>query len=142
MLEEVRRIDILKIDKKLQNTRLNGAAWIINYAEDHGLEEAKKELGRRGATYIPFEVPSNAVEKFCGDVKCEMLDCVLVLASSILVDKFEFDSDKLAEFIDMFNERADCIGEDYVTWFDILNQIEEDTGIHMEMKFLEGKNNV
>ena len=131
----------MKIDKKLQNARLNGAAWIINYAEDHGLEEARKELGRRGATYIPFEVPSRTIDKFCGDVKCEMLDCVLVLASTILIDKFDFDSEQLAKFIDAFNERADCIGEDYVTWFDLLNQIEEDTGLILDMKFLGDNKN-
>ena len=43
-----------------------------------------------------------------------------------MADKFDFDADQLKIFDENLNFRADCLTEDYTTWKDQIDTLNED----------------
>lgn len=67
-------------------------------------------------------------------VKLNTLDTVLILAAVTLRDTFDFGQKRVQRFVDKFNEKAECIMEDYCTWEDNIKILEEETGIHLTIR--------
>ena len=55
----------------------------------------------------------------------------LGLTLLILNDKFDFDPDKLEQFIDAYKELLDCYNKGHLTFDDIVDTIKTETGIEI-----------
>lgn len=115
--------------KKDEQLRREGMAYALRVAEKEGIEGLREELERRNATGIPMSVSNAELHKFSQAVKHNVVFYVSVLARGVLVDKFDFDADQLKQFNEAFNFRADCLSEDYTTWQDQIDTLNEEIGL-------------
>ena len=123
-----------KVDKKIHEYRMAGAAWILDMVKKDGIEAAEKELERRGAEFIPMEINNEALKEFEERVKNHTIDTICLLSAATLRDEFGFGKERLKRFVERFNEKSDCICEDYVTWNDIIEQMKEETWIDFNIR--------
>lgn len=123
-----------KVDKKIHEYRMAGAAWILDIAKKDGIESAEKELERRGAEFIPMEINNVALKEFEERVKNNTIDTICLLSAATLRDEFGFGKERLKRFVERFNEKSDCICENYVTWNDMIEQMKEETGIDFNIR--------
>ena len=127
---------------KLSNeelARFSGAEWMVRYVKEHGLEEAEKELERRGVRHIPLGVKEQDLKNFSEREKSNTIATVLMMSAMVLRDEFGFGRDRMNKFIDRFNKKTSCLVEGYVYWKDMQQTIAEETGILIPLpdEFLE-----
>ena len=128
------RSSMAKVDKKIHEYRMSGASWILDIVKKDGIEAAENELKRRGADFIPMEINNDALKDFETRVKGRTIDTICLLSAVTLRDEFGFGKDRLRRFVERFNEKADCLGDDYVTWGDMIEQMKEETGIDFDIR--------
>ena len=118
---------------KEELARFGGANWMLEYAKEHGLDEAEKELERRGIRNMPLKLKDSDVGVFVNTERINILNCFVVITLGILMDEFEFTDMECRRFADRFNFRASCILEDYVGWRDLRDSIEAELGIRIPL---------
>ncbi len=123
-----------RIDKKMHEYRMSGARWMLDYIKEHGIEAAEKELKVRGAVFLPMEISTKQLDDMVDRVKMNTLDTVLILSAVTLRDAFDFGETRIQRFIDKFNEKTECLVDDYCTWEDNIKMLEEETGIHLGIR--------
>ena len=62
-----------------------------------------------------------------------VLNTVLLLSVSVMLDEFEFTQDMLIRFIERFNNRSDCLDGDYVRWEEIQNTLQEEINLKLPL---------
>ena len=124
---------------KEELARFSGAEWMVRYVKEHGLEEAEKELERRGVRHIPLGVKEQDLKNFSEREKRNTIATVLMMSAMVLRDEFGFGRDRMNKFIDRFNKKTSCLVEGYVYWKDMQQTIAEETGILIPLpdEFLE-----
>ena len=123
-----------KIDKKMHEYRMSGARWMLDYIKENSIEAAEKELKVRGAVFFPMEISTKQLDDMVDRVKMNTLDTVLILSALTLRDAFDFGEKRIQRFIDKFNEKTECLVDDYCTWEDNIKMLEEETGIHLGIR--------
>lgn len=124
-----------KINKKINEYRLDGARWILDYAKENGLEKAENELRRRGVyKTIPLEIPIELINEFENESRDRITNTILLMSCCVLRDEYDFGKQRIERFISRFNEKIDAICDDYVSWKDLADNMQEELGI----KFLLG----
>lgn len=63
------------------------------------------------------------------------LDTVLIMVEWVLHDKLGFGRIRLNRFKEWFNDAADSLDRDYISWGDIRKALEEETGITTEINW-------
>lgn len=114
---------------KEECARYSGAEWLLRLAKEKGLEEAEKELERRGIRNIPLGVKKSDVDNMYVSERANIILCMTLISAVTLYDEFNFNVDELNKFINRFNIKADCLSKDYVTWENLQQNIKEETGI-------------
>ena len=118
---------------KEELARFSGAEWMVRYVKEHGLEEAEKELERRGVRHIPLGVKEQDLKNFSEREKRNTIATVLMMSAMVLRDEFGFGRDRMNKFIDRFNKKTSCLVEGYVYWKDMQQTIAEETGIFIPL---------
>ena len=106
---------------------------MVRYVKEHGLEEAEKELERRGVRHIPLGVKEQDLKNFSEREKRNTIATVLMMSAMVLRDEFGFGRDRMNKFIDRFNKKTSCLVEGYVYWKDMQQTIAEETGIFIPL---------
>jgi predicted transcriptional regulator len=118
---------------KEETARFSGADWMLRYAEEHGLDEARKELERRGVRQIPLKMKDEDVLNLYQNERKNITACILTLAVSTLRDEYGFSTERVRRFIERFNLKAACIAEDYVSFEDLQESIHQETGVYITL---------
>lgn len=119
---------------KEEQARREGMSYALRYAKEHGLEALEQDLKKRGAYNIPIRISDKELKEFTDNAKMMLLDTVLILSSMTLHDEFGFGKERLSRFIERFNQKAECIGEDYTSWQDQIDILKEDCGIEFQLR--------
>ena len=114
---------------KEETARFSGAAWMLRYAKEHGLEEAEKELDNRGIRYIPLAVKDSDLKAFSDREKKNTIATMILMSVMTLRDEFGFGYDRINKFIRRFNKKTECLVDGYVYWKDLQQTILKETGI-------------
>lgn len=112
--------------KKEEQMRREGMAYALRVAKERGVDGLEKELDRRNATEVPIRISTSQLKEFSQLVKHNVIFYMGVLTKGVLADKFDFDADQLKIFDENLNFRADCLTEDYTTWKDQIDTLNED----------------
>lgn len=112
--------------KKEEQMRREGMAYALRVAKERGVDGLEKELDRRNATEVPIRISTSQLKEFSQLVKHNVIFYMGVLTRGVLADKFDFDADQLKIFDENLNFRADCLTEDYTTWKDQIDTLNED----------------
>ena len=118
---------------KEELARFSGAEWMVRYVKENGLEEAEKELERRGVRHIPLGVKEQDLKNFSEREKRNTIATVLMMSAMVLRDEFGFGRDRMNKFIDRFNKKTSCLVEGYVYWKDMQQTFAEETGIFIPL---------
>ena len=118
---------------KEELARYQGANWILDKIKAAGIEEAEKELIKRGARNMPLAVKESDLRKFEQTEKANTIKSVLLISIYCIHDAYDFDEKEINEFIKLFNSRADSLVKNYVSWKDIQQTMAEETGIWIPM---------
>lgn len=118
---------------KEELARYQGANWMLDKIKAVGIEEAEKELIRRGARNIPLAVKDSDLHKFEQSEKSNTIKSMLLFSIYCMYDEFGLDVEQINKFIARFNARAECLVKNYVSWKDIQQTMSEETGIFIPM---------
>lgn len=67
-------------------------------------------------------------------MKKNTLDTVLLLSAVTLRDEFDFGEKRARRFIHRFNEKADCIVTDNLSWDDCKEIVEDELKIKLDIR--------
>lgn len=123
-----------KSDMKIHEQRMSGAAWMLEFIKNNGIEAAEDELARRKAIFIPLEVSKDALEKSIIAIKNNTIDTICLLSAATLHDEFGFGHDRLMRFVERFNLKTDCLVDDKVSWGDYIEALKDETGIGFSIR--------
>jgi hypothetical protein len=112
--------------KKEEQMRREGMAYALRVAKERGIDGLEEELEKRNATEVPIRISTSQLKEFSQLVKHNVIFYMGVLTRGVLADKFDFDADQLKIFDENLNFRADCLTEDYTTWKDQIDTLNED----------------
>lgn len=124
---------------KEEQARFSGADWMVRYAKKHGLEEAEKELERRGVRNMPLRLNNSDVEVFMAAERQNIINYMLVDTILTLHDVFDFEREQCKEFIERWNDNMACLADGYVDWRELRDTINEEIGIWIPLSDKEGK---
>ena len=114
--------------------RNEGMLYAFNYAKDNGLDALEKEVKLRGLTNIPTQVNTKVINECIENIKNNTCDTFAILMVSVLHDEFGFGQQRCQKAIDRFMLKAECLGDNYVTWQDYIDMIKEELNIQMDIR--------
>ena len=118
---------------KEELARYEGANWILEKVKAEGIEAAEKDLEMRGARNIPLKVKQSDLHKFEVSEKANTIKSMLLISIYCIHDAYDFDEKEINKFINLFNSRAECLVDKWVSWKDIQQTMAEETGIFIPM---------
>ena len=122
-----------------QAGREDGLLLAEKIVKEGGLESLQEEIRYRGITKIHTQLAKKEIEKATMQIKLNTLDTVLLLAVSTIRDEFEFGAKRLKRLIERMERKSACLLEDMATWEDFRKQMEEETGIEINVRESNGK---
>ena len=113
--------------------RFSGANWALAMCEKNGIEYCRKELDQRGTLNIPLAISKAALHEFENRTRLNILNTVLLMSVSVMLDEFEFDRDMLARFIDRFNLKTECLNDDFINWEELQGTLDKEINIKLPL---------
>ena len=117
--------------------RNEGMQFALRIAKEGGIEALEKEAKFRQVTNLPSDVKMESARKAFTQIRENTADLVMAMTLATLRDEFGFGTKRLQRYIERFEGKMDCINEDYVTWMDIVDNIEEETGVKLSIDALD-----
>ena len=117
--------------------RNEGTQFALRIAKEGGIEALEKEAKFRQVTNLPSDVKMESARKAFTQIRENTADLVMAMTLATLRDEFGFGTKRLQRYIERFEGKMDCINEDYVTWVDIVDNIEEETGVKLSINALD-----
>lgn len=114
--------------------RNEGMLYAFNYAKEHGIDALEEEIKLRRLTNLPTKVSTKAMNECVINIKNNVVDTFVILLVSTLRDELGFGEKSIQRVIDRFNQKAECIGENYVTWQDLIDDIREELGFELGIR--------
>lgn len=71
------------------------------------------------------------VDKALVPIKEMTIRTILAMSVATLRDEYGFGKERLQRFINRFMIKTDCMSEGWLTWKDLCDNIEEETGIQI-----------
>ena len=118
---------------KEETARFSGAAWMLRYVKEHGVEAAEKELDNRGIRHIPLAVKEADLQAFSNREKKNTIATMILMTCATLHDEYGFGFDRMNRFIKRFNEKTKCLVDNYVYWKDLQERIKQETGLFIPL---------
>lgn len=122
-----------RLDKE-EIARRDGMAYALRIAKEKGIEGLEEEIKYRNITEIPIAIKRDKLNECIENIKLNTIDTILVLSAVTLRDEFGFGKARLTRFIERFNLKTDCLVEDYCTWDDLRQNLEEECGIRLSIR--------
>lgn len=122
-----------RLDKE-EVARRDGMAYALRIAKEKGIEGLEEEIKYRNITEIPIAIKRDKLNECIENIKLNTIDTILILSAVTLRDEFGFGKARLARFIERFNLKTDCLVEDYCTWDDLRQNLEEECGIRLSIR--------
>jgi len=101
--------------------------------EEKGLEATQKDLEERGIRKLPLAVNKQDIRRFEEYEKRNTMATVLMMACVTLRDEYGFGPDRMKRFVQRFNNKTECLVGNFVSWTDLQQTIEEETGLHLPL---------
>ncbi len=98
-----------------------------------GVEELNKEMQFRNITKINSRLTYREIDTGIEDIKALTIQTVLTMALGTLYSEFGFGEKRLNRFRDVFMEATKSLNSGIVTWTDICYNIEDLTGVHVDL---------
>ena len=117
--------------------RNEGMQFALRIAKERGIEALEKEAKFRQVTNLPSDVKMESARKAFTQIRENTADLVMAMTLATLRDEFGFGAKRLQRYIERFEGKMVCINEDYVTWMDIVDNIEEETGVKLSINALD-----
>ena len=117
--------------------RNEGMQFALRIAKEGGIEALEKEAKFRQVTNLPSDIKMESARKAFTQIRENTADLVMAMTLATLRDEFGFGAKRLQRYIERFEGKMDCINEDYVTWVDIVDNIEEETGVKLSINALD-----
>ena len=128
--------------------RTEGLAWALSLIEsaetiEQGVENLRKEVRFRRATFIPLEIPAIRIREANKMLARRMLSTVLVVVIKVLDDEYGWKKKRLSEFISFFTKHTVCFedtdpyGDRYIELSDYAEYFKEKYDIEFSDEQLE-----
>lgn len=114
---------------KEEQARFSGANWLLELAKTKGLDEAEKELERRGIRNMPLKLKDADVDVFVNTERQNIVNCLLIDTIATLHDEFDFEKEQCERFINRWNTKVSCLAEGYTNWKDLRQTVYDEMGI-------------
>ena len=126
---------------KEERLRAEGMAYCMRFLEGHDNDVAalKADIKRRGAYGIPIGVTPKQEREFCDGVKKAVLDTVLLMSMAVLHDTFGFGRDRVARFVEAFNNASELLQDDCINWTELQQGIADQLGFVRGIRWLNGE---
>lgn len=127
-MEEIRMARM----SKEEQARREGMAYALRFAREKGLDALEADLKMRNAIDLPLMVSKADLDKFSDNVKYNTVLYVKILMAVTMHDEFGFGNKRIKQMFERFDNKAECIAEDYSTWEEQISIIAEECGIDMD----------
>lgn len=101
---------------KEEQARREGMAYALRFAREKGLDALEADLKMRNAIDLPLRVSKADLDKFSDNVKYNTVLYVKILMAVTMHDEFGFGNKRIKQMFERFDNKAECIAEDYSTW--------------------------
>lgn len=134
----------MKLSKEEQARRA-GMAYAFKIAKEKGIDGLEQELKRRGALYAPCFLTQKELDDFTNRVKVHAIGTITAMAEYVLRNKFDFgncgkngEMGRMDKFKYWMNFYAESVIEDYLTIDDMVENLNEETGIDLFFRKNDG----
>lgn len=124
-------------EKNEEIARREGMAYALKIAQEKGVDGLIEELKFRNITQISVAVSREACNLCITKIKENTIDTILVLMAATLHDEFGFGGKRVQQAINRFEEKAECLNEDYCTWEDHIQMIKDEMGIELRIRMFD-----
>lgn len=124
--------------KDYQKGRNDGLAFALKIVREGGQDALEEEIRQRGVTGIHVNLTQEELIQALNPIKGTLVRTILAMSVAALRDEYGFGRERLQRFINRFMQKTDCLTDDYVTWKDICENIEEETGIVFSSEGMPG----
>lgn len=125
---------------KIEQARWDGFNRACRIAKEQGVDALLEEQKRRGVSKISVVIPEAEFRAQMNLWKSNCLQTVLLMSIAVLHDEFDFGGRKrIPRFIKRFNQKSECLADDYLKWHDIAEQMVEETGIRCDLSFFKNE---
>ena len=111
---------------KEEQARREGMAYALRFAREKGLDALEADLKMRNAIDLPLRVSKADLDKFSDNVKYNTVLYVKILMAVTMHDEFGFGNKRIKQMFERFDNKAECIAEDYSTWEEQISIIAEE----------------
>lgn len=122
------------MNNKEEKARREGMSYALKVAKEKGIEGLEADLKLRNAVNLPVPVSRKAFNECIKSIRDDVVDTFVILLAATLHDEFGFGEKRVQRALDRFNLKAECIGEDYCTWSDMIETIKEELNIELEIR--------
>ena len=116
---------------KLYEGRIQGMYYAYEQIKKNGLEDFQKELQFRQSFGVKTLNTKKELMEYADEIIPRSMQVILIFAVAVLHDEFGFGEKRCKQFIDRFNLKTTCLAENYLTWDEQVQVIEEEIGIHV-----------
>lgn len=118
--------------KDYQKGRNDGLALAMKIVREGGKDALEEEMRVRGVTGINVNLTEKELVQALLPIKEMTIRTVLAMSLAVLRDEFGFGKARLQKFMDRFTEKSACLSGGWVSWADICQNIQAETGIEID----------
>lgn len=122
------------MNKREEKARREGMSYALRVAKEKGIDGLEEDLKLRGAVNLPIPVSKDAFNECISSIRNDTVDLFIVMLASTLHDEFGFGQKRVQRAIDRFNFKCECLADDYLTWNDIKENIQEELNLTLDAK--------
>jgi hypothetical protein len=115
--------------------REDGLKLALDIVRERGVEGLEEEIRFRNITGLHTSLASKDLDKASAKIKNMTVDTVTVMSVAVLRDEFGYGTKRCKRFIDRMNLKAECLMDNMVSWKDFIDDIEEDLGISLRIRW-------
>lgn len=101
--------------------------------KEEGADALEKEMKFRNVTGVNARLTAREIDTGIDDIKRLTIETVLTMAMGTLYAEFGFGEKRLKRFRDVFMEATKDLNAGIVTWADICYNIEDMTGVRVNL---------
>ena len=120
--------------KDYQKGRNDGLALAAKIVKEGGVEALAEEIRLRGVTGIHVNFSQKELEEALGPIKDLTFRTVMAMCMATLRDEYGFGRERLQRFADRFMQKTECLADGWLTWKDICENLEQETGIGIDFQ--------
>lgn len=120
--------------KDYQKGRNDGLALALKIVREGGADALEEEIRVRGVTGISVNLSQKELIQALDPIKDLTIRTMLAMSVATIRDEFKFGKDRLQRFVNRFMQKTECLADGWVTWKDICQNIQEETGIEIEFR--------